>query len=224
MALSQTFLGVPPQTLTKLWGDAAFNNWYFAWSARKKAWCCSMQDEFIPTGIRMNRNMIESDARNDPSDARKMAGFLTRKMLMCFFFCERCFFFWGGGRFIDKRMSWENMRKPKKGERKRCSDIFFCLEIGWFYSRFLIGFYSRTSAYMIFFTWGWHKKSRKTTKKYQGIWGCFGETPIGAQPSLTPYKHFQKISCRRGVVQELGMDMLLCILEWTLSDDYPLVN
>lgn len=39
----------PPQTLTKLSGDAAFNNWYFAWSARKKAWCRSMQDEFIPT-------------------------------------------------------------------------------------------------------------------------------------------------------------------------------
>lgn len=54
----------PPQTLTKLSGDAAFNNWYFAWSARKKAWCCSMQDEFIPTE-NSNWNMIESDARND---------------------------------------------------------------------------------------------------------------------------------------------------------------
>jgi len=28
--------------------DAAFNNWYFAWSARKKAWCCSMQERGCP--------------------------------------------------------------------------------------------------------------------------------------------------------------------------------
>ena len=152
-----------------------------------------MQDEFIPTGIRMNR-------KRDPSDARGMAGFLTRNILM-WFFCKRCVFFWGVEGSLT-RMSWENKKNVK--EKGAATFVFVWKLVGFIYSCFLIGFYSRTSAYIIFFTWGWHKKSRNTTKKYQGIWGCCGETPIGAQPSLTWSCIFRKFLAGEGLSRNLA--------------------
>lgn len=139
-----------------------------------------------------------NESEYDPCDARN--GWIFNKEHFDVIFLQALCFFLGGGRFIDKDV----LRKQKKGERKRCSDVCFCLEIGWFYSCFLIGFYSRTSANIIFFTWGWHKKSRNTTKKYHGIWGCCGETPIGAQPSLTWSCIFRKFLAGEGLSRNLA--------------------
>ena len=137
----------------------------------------------------------------DPSDARN-GWIFNKEKFWCDLFCERCVIFFGGGGSLT-RMSLEKTKK--KGERiKGAATCFFCLEIGWLYSFFLIGFYSRTSAYIIFFTWGWHKKSKKTTKKYQGIWGFCGETPIGAQPSLTWSCIFRKFLAGEGLSRNLA--------------------
>ena len=90
-----------------------------------------------------------------------MAGFLTSKMLMCFFLRALCFF-WGEG--LLTRMSWETRK------RKVQRHFFFT-----FQPRPIICF---------LFTWREAQAIQENTKKNR-IWGCCGETPIVAQPSLT---------------------------------------